>query len=202
VAESDRDREIAKSVEGLSPKEAYALRHFKFSKQAEISPSKSAEMYELYQNGTDCEGIRKLNPGFGLGQIVHARVRDGWDVKKEEYQHRLLETAGPRVMQAQVESTQFLADMLAAAVKMNWEAVKRYLQDGNKDHLKDTPLEGGVTMRQMREIIDTLQVATGQDKKKVVKHEGELTVRASKRVNQEQAADVLAALATEAPKKE
>lgn len=193
------DKALVRSDEFLTPREAHALRYFKSAKQAEIAPSKAAEMYELFINGKDCEEIRKLNSGFSLGQIVHARVRDDWDLKRDGHQQRLVETVVPQVMQTQMEASLFVKDLLAAAIKLHWEKIQRYLQDGNEIHLKGTPLEGGATLKQIRDIIDTLQAATGQDKKKVVEHRGGVTVT-SKRVNQDEAAQYLEVLAVETKK--
>lgn len=151
-------------------------------------------MYGLFQNGKDCEEIRRLNPAIQLSQIVHARVRDGWDDQKEAYTKQLYVSAGPRVANVQLEASQFLSDMLSAAMKLHWDKIKLYLQDGNEKHLKGTPLEDNVGFRKMSEIIVTLQQVTGQDKKKVVEHRGGLTVNhntAPKKMSSEEAANVL-----------
>ncbi len=196
------DLQLSESIQALTAKEAHALKYFTQAKHLELSPQKAGELYELYANGKDCEEIRRLNPGLGLGQIVHARIRDDWDQKKNEHQQKLFENAAPRVMQVQLETSQYLADMLAAAVKLNWDKVKMYLQDGNTNHLKGTPLEEGVSIKKLTEIIATLQQVTGQDKKKVVEHRGGVTVSHSKsKMTQDEAAALLEAMAEEAARK-
>jgi hypothetical protein len=191
----DPEQRLVLAIEALTPKEAHALRYFGRTNQASISADKASEFYELYLNGNDCEEIRRLNPGFSLGQIVHARVRDDWDLKREEHQQKLLVHAPPRVAQVQIESTQFLSDLLAASIKLHWDAIKKFLQDGNPTHLQGTPLSNGASLKQIRDIIDTLQAATGQDKRKVVEHRGGLTVSHTKRVSPDEAAQALEVLA-------
>lgn len=200
--ENRQEVALQRAVEALTPKEAHALRYFKTARQSEIAPSKAAEMYDLYLAGKNCDDIRRLNPGFSLGQIVHARIRDDWDLQREEHQQKLMSTAAPQVIQAQVETSLFLTDLLTAAVKLHWEAIERFLQTGDKTHLKGTPLENGASMKQIREILDTLQSATGQDKRKVVEHRGGVTVNhGPRRVEPDEAAEVLEVLAIEPPKR-
>lgn len=167
---------VIAAVDKLPENEQAALRYWKQARQTEISVDTSNEMYELYINGKNVDEIRRLNKGFSLGQIVHAKVRDAWDARKEEHRQSLQTEVAPRVMDAQLEAADFLGDMLAASVRLYSEPIKRFLQDGNKAHLKGTPLENGLTLKQLRDTIDTLRTVTGQDKKSVVEHRGSVGV--------------------------
>lgn len=167
---------VIAAVDKLPENEQAALRYWKQARQAEVSRETSDEMYELYINGKNVDEIRRLNKGFSLGQIVHCKVRDSWDLRKEEHRQALQTEVAPRVMDAQLEAADFLGDMLAASVRLYSEPIKRFLQDGNKAHLKGTPLENGLSLKQLRDTIDTLRTVTGQDKKSIVEHRGTVGV--------------------------
>ncbi len=190
----EKETALARAVEALTPAEAHALRYFKQARQPEVSPDKSAEMFELYLNGKSCDEIRRLNKGLSLGQIIHCRVRDEWDLKRDQHRASLQVEVVPRVMDAQLEAADFLGDMLAASVRLHGDAIKMFLQTGDKGHLKGTPLESGFTLKQIRDLIDTLRAVTGQGDKKVVEHRGSVSVDHTPRVSQDEAADILDAL--------
>ncbi len=167
---------VIAAVDKLPANEQAYLRYWKQARQAELSKETSDELYELYLNGKNVDEIRRLNKGFSAGQIVHCKVRDAWDARKEEHRLALQTEVAPRVMDAQLEAADFLGDMLAASIRLYHEPIKKFLQDGNKIHLKGTPLENGFTLKQLRDIIDTLRTVTGQDKKSVVEHRGSVGV--------------------------
>lgn len=175
---SDEDKEVrlARAVEALSPQEQYALVYSKENKQMEVSRDKADEMFDLFLNGKTCDEIRKLNKGIGLGQIVNCRVRDEWDARRDEHRRSLIEQVPPRVKDAQLIAADFLSDLLAASVLLHWDNIKKYLQDKNKAHLEGTPLEKGVTFKQIKEIVEMLRAVTGQENRKTVQVEGSVDV--------------------------
>jgi hypothetical protein len=191
---SDEKSLTVKAIENLSAKEAYALKYFSEKRQAEVSFEKAEQLYQLYVNGKTTEDILRLNNGLTLAQIVHAKVRDKWDLRKQEKEENVIASAAPQIMQTQIESSLFMKDLLTAAIKLHWDSIQLFIQTGDKSHLKGTPLENGVSLKQIRDIIDTLQAATGQDKKKVVEHRGGVTVTSGK-LDDKQAVTALEILA-------
>lgn len=177
----------------LPQNEKYALQYFQNSKQSPISPSTAGKMFELYLVGHSCSEIRKLNPAYTLGQIVHAKVTYNWDQQREEHINEIVSTARSRVQQSELESVGLMCDMLAAARKMHGDKYKKYLQSGDE---KD--LAGAMevySFRQFKEILEMLLKITGQDVKRVkAEHHHTVDVlpqSSSGPISSEAAADIL-----------
>jgi hypothetical protein len=92
-----------------------------------LSPVYCAQLFELFLNGTTCEQMAVLNKGTELGAILHSRIRDRWDKRREEYLGELYNNVKVRFHQSQIETVYYLADGLAAAHKLNGAKVKKYL---------------------------------------------------------------------------
>lgn len=147
----------------LTTNEQNAIERWLGRNEPPLSASIADKFYELFLQGNTCEQIHRLNPAVYMGAIVHARIRDRWDSRKNEYLSELYSNTKARLSQAQMESVHFAADMLAAVHKLNTEKVKRYLQTGNPEDLI------GVTMlptsiKSYKDLWETIQKATGQDK--------------------------------------
>lgn len=162
-------------VQALSDRERKAYQYFCQGDQDVISEELSGKLLELFQQGKDCEEIRRLHPGIGLGQIVHARVRDRWDEKKDASLYRLRTEVPQSVERTQLESAAFLSKWLLVAHKKYGDKLDQFLATGNEALLVGTPFES-MTLRGYREVLEALAKATGQDQKKTVKVTGGITV--------------------------
>ncbi len=143
----------------LSDKELKALAYYRASDEYPIGVDLQAQMFELFLNGKSCDQIQKVNPNFGLGQIVSARVEGEWDEKREEYRNFLLVNTQQRVMQSQLEATVLLADILAATNKIYSQRLTKFLQTGDEKHLGDLKIN---SVRGLKEVVDLLLNLTGQ----------------------------------------
>jgi hypothetical protein len=162
---SDKETRLANALSGLSEKEAGAYRYFVKAKQAPISEDRADEMFELYLQGADCDEIRKRVQGFGLGQIVAARVMYGWDSRRGEYR-RDLETQVPvRAAQVHLEQVDFISDLLTASQVSTRKKIREYLATGNEKLLEGLPLPK--TIKDYKELVQLFMTATGQDKKRI-----------------------------------
>lgn len=151
-----QDNDEDKRLQFLEAGERYAYQIHCKSNDPEIATSTAEQFWELFKNGKDCNEIRRLNSGFRLGQIVHARVRDNWDIRRKEHQKRVQEEAPRNVLVTQLEAAEFVKDAIAAAMKLNTDSFKRYLQTSDEKHLEGTMLEKGMTFRQFKELLDLM----------------------------------------------
>ncbi len=198
TALSEIDKRRSAVLASLNERETQAYRYFIRAKQPELGPELSADLYQLFAQGKSCEDIRRLKPGLAFGAIVHARVRDGWDLQREDRQRELVEKVPAMVQQTQLESADFLSRMLAATHKMFSEKIDLFLATGDKTHLIGTPLET-MSFKQYEKILELLLHTTGQDNKKTVNVTGGITVTpgAKKRLTDVEAAAILDAIDVE-----
>ncbi len=127
----------------------------------------SMSLFQLYLHGLTCEEIlsQEANKGFTMGQLLEARVRDGWDTRRQAYLDRLFSTIFDRVKQTQMESVSFTTDLLAAAHKLYGDQLRKFLQTGDeKDLGKAADLIKSLDA--YRKVADVLLKMTGQDKDK------------------------------------
>lgn len=176
---TEKEERIAKALSFLNDKEKQAYKFFLASinrKEAVEIPEEPREaLYLLYQTGKSCEEIRRLNhPRFSLGQIVCARVTDKWDERLDEYRANLAPAVVEQVQQVQFESASFIADMIIAVHRLHGEAIRKFIQTGDKNLLKGTPLEN-MNFKQYAELIKTLLAVTGQGENKTVTVKGTVT---------------------------
>ncbi len=172
VAEELSPRERALKL--LTPAETTALA---VESRAEASKELADDMYELFMRGLSCDEIRRRNPGLSLGQVVRARIQYGWDERLREYDDRLLANARAGAQRIGLESVEFISKLIAANHKLTLQHVERFLQSGNPDDLGAAAV---MTVKQYRELLDTLVKLTGQDTQRVkgevlhrVQHEGQ-----------------------------
>lgn len=194
--------------QALTQKELEAYQKYKESGKPSLSPITSAEMLRLYLLGHSCEEIAKLNPGFGLGMIVKARVEHKWDQHKDEHLDALLTDMRRLVQQNQVESVRFVGDAMAAFQKLNGEKFQRYIQTGDVTHLGDLKDMG---FRQYKELLEMHLKLTGQGEQKKVsgevlhRHVAEQTnapaIRVDKPMKAQEADDLLKLIEGEVVKK-
>lgn len=127
-----------------------------------LSPVTAAKFYALFLNGSDCQEICRLNDGlYSVGMILEARVGYGWDRKRDQYLESLYSSISDRARQAQLESVAFVSDMLTATARLHGDKVKRFLQTGDENEIKDLPIK---SMSGYKQLIEMLLKLTGQDK--------------------------------------
>lgn len=145
----------------LTERELREYRIYMRLKQPPMAPSAEGEFFRLFLNGVNCEEIHRLNPnGFSLGAIVRARIEFDWDQKRREHQEQLSLRIRDRVMQVQLETTERVANELAASNKAINERVLRYIQTGDDKALEGT---GIGTLKHLKETVELLLKLTGQD---------------------------------------
>ena len=158
-----------KQVE-LSPREKSALELHLASSEIPLAPKTSAEFLALYLNGYTTEEIQKMNPGFKLGIIVHARLTHDWDRHKREYIDTLMTQTRETVQKTQLEAVRFASDAMTVYHRVLGAAFKKYLQSGREEDLGKEFL-GQMNIRNYKEFVALLLQLTGQDTKKQVSGE-------------------------------
>lgn len=171
---TNEDENLALAT-SLTPREEAALRVWSGLGQPPLSPSLSAKLYELFLRGRSCLEIVDLNPGISLGAVVSARVRDNWDVRRQEYRLRLEEEVYDRVRTSTLETLDRLSLELHASNKLAMAKLQRYLQTGDENEIKDMNLDSS---KHMAGIVSLLRELTGAGDKK--KHEVSVTLTSSK----------------------
>ena len=149
----------------LSPAEKKIYQDWQENKsKPSISPATAAKLFGLFVHGISCQEIVNINtPAFCIEQVLEARVRDGWDEKRRSYTDDLYAGVLNNVRQVQVESIQFVSDMLAAAHKHHGNKLRRYLQNGDEKELDGMSVD---SFRTYKSVAETLLKLTGQDKDK------------------------------------
>lgn len=127
-----------------------------------LSPDASARMFELFLNGSDAREIHRLNKAFPLGGVLDAQVRYKWTKMRDDYVIELQGRVREKVMKAQMETTELMTDILAAARKKHSDKLKKFLQSGDE---KD--LDGVInidTIQGLMKVTEGLLKITGQDR--------------------------------------
>lgn len=162
---------VLAALDRLSQEEKMAYDLYSASGKPSLSVDTSLKLYELFLQGTSCQEISRLNPGFGLGMIVKARVDHLWDSRRDSHLTDLYAKTGERLRQIGLESVNFISDFLAAIHKSNGDKIKRYLQTGDEDLLKTIDF----SPKQYKEFIEILGKVTGAENKKTLEHKGTVT---------------------------
>lgn len=119
----------------------------------------SLQLYELFLNAYSCEEICRINgEKYPLGQIVDARIRYDWDRRKQEQIESLYSRIEDKVVRVKNNAVSYLADLLAAAHKLNGEKVQKFLMEGNPEVLDGLKLS---TIKDYREIVNMFILLTG-----------------------------------------
>ena len=115
----------------IDDKERAALAYWLASKVPELAPAKRMELMALYLRGYSTDQIRKEHPVFSLGQIVHAKIVDRWDIAVEQYAQRLRDSMIDQVALTTMETARTLVDVLAAANHFLGVKARKYLETNN-----------------------------------------------------------------------
>ena len=182
----------------LTPREDVALFRWKSAgKLMPLSPSKAVEFFALFLNGTSCEQIVDLNPGYDLGLVIHTRLVDGWDRRVAEHRDMLYRDIRESTKQLQAEAVVFTADTIRAAHKLLGQKLKRFIQTGDVKALEGMHESFLIrSQKQYRDAVEMLLKLTGQDRETKVQHDHNVNVPSTPTgpMTPEQAADMLAAL--------
>ena len=152
-------------LESLSPNERKAYEKYVSDNKPALSPKTAAEMFEVYLQGSNCEEIAKLNPAFGLGIIVKARIDYDWDGQKEQYITTLFSNIKEKIQKNQLEAIEFNALSMAVFHKLYSAKFKKFLQTGNEEELGDLK---GFSFKVYKDLSENIMKLTGQDKKQQV----------------------------------
>lgn len=167
----------------LTPGELYAYNQFllKYCKNGSntypIAPGTKEGLFALFLNGKTIGEIRKLNPQFSLGQLVHAAIEDDWAQTKSAYLETMVQRAKVRAIQATAEGLEFAADLVAALRKQHGDHIARFLQTGDINDLGAAT--STTVIRQLKELTELLSKLTGADQTKKVKFEGVMEHRSA-----------------------
>ncbi len=127
---------------------------------APLAPSTAGKFFELFLQGHSCEEIAKLNPGFGLGIVVKARLDHHWDDLRNEHMLELMKGIRSRVQQSHLEAVVFAADAMAVYHKLMGDKFKKFLQTGDPAELGEFK---NASFRTYKDFVDMLLKLTGQD---------------------------------------
>jgi hypothetical protein len=191
-------KERAESL--LNAEDRKILRDFEESGKPGLGPSLCTTFFELFLNGKTEREIQKLNPVYDLGSIIQARVKYNWDEKKDKYISELQSGVVARMLQVQMEATNFMADVLSATHKRYGTAIKRYLQSSDPKDLEGFDINN---IQAYSKSIEALLKITGQDQKKKIELGGtvnsnvQISDMSEKALTPEQAAALLEILAAD-----
>lgn len=153
-----------KCIRLLSDEENGLIKKYLESGGKRLSTETAASFFSMYLNGYDIKEIHRLNKAFPYEAILIARVSNDWDKEKDDYLSKLQENIKEKLLKSQLESINFLSDLLSATHKKHGDKLKKFLSSGNE---KD--LEGAMTVdsiSQLLKVIEGLNKITGQDKTK------------------------------------
>jgi hypothetical protein len=157
-----RDKLSLAAAVVLTQSECEVLEKYVQSGGRELSPDSIARFYELFLNGSDCREIQRLNKPFPLEAIIWARVKYQWDMQKDEYIAQKQMVVRDKVMKAQLEATDLVADMLVVARRQHGDRLKKFIQTGDEKDL------GGAmrieSLHSLMKTIESLLKITGQDR--------------------------------------
>lgn len=186
----------------MTQKELEAYQKYLQSGKPDLALTTSQNFFALFLNGHTCEEIAKLNPAFGLGIIIKARVDHDWDRQREEHIQGLLASIRQTVQKTQLEGIRFVSDAITAYQKLAGEKFQRYLQTGKVEELGDLK---DMSFKTYKDLLELMMKLTGQstESKKVTgevvhRHQVEKAKPTGDRpMNSIEAADFLAGLEEE-----
>ena len=153
----------------LSAKELEVLEAYLTSGGMPLAPEPAARFFELFLAGSDVHEIHRLNKAFPLGALLDAQVKFKWNERKDKYASDLQDKVLDKVRMAQLETTELMTDILAAARRKYGDKLKKYIQSGN-----DADLDGVIDVSDIKNLVkltEGLLKITGQDRVQKVKTE-------------------------------
>lgn len=156
----DSSTALARVEKALTPKEKEAYLKYVEANKPPLAASTAANFFALFLQGHTCEEIAKLNPAFGLGIIVKARVDHSWDLARDENLENLMTNIRQVAQQKQLASIRFVTDAMAAFEKLAGEKFQRYIQTGDSAQLGEWK---DMSLKQYKELLELLLKLTGQE---------------------------------------
>jgi len=160
IEESFEDR----CLKVLSEEEYECVKKYLESGGKKLSTETTASFFSMYLNGYDTKEIFRLNKAFPYESILIAKVTGNWDKEKEDYLGKLQENIKEKLLKAQLESINFLSDLLSATHKKHGDKIKKFLTSGNEKDLEGTMSVDSVS--QLLKVVEGLNKVTGQDRPK------------------------------------
>lgn len=153
-----------KCIRILSEEEYTLVKKYLETGGKKLSTETAASFFSMYLNGYDTKEIYRLNKAFPYESILIARVTGDWDKEKEDYLNKLQENIKEKLLKAQLESINFLSDLLSATHKKHGDKIKKFLTSGNEKDLEGTMSVDSVS--QLLKVVEGLNKVTGQDRPK------------------------------------
>lgn len=144
----------------MTPKEQEAYQKYVEANKPPLAVSTAGNFFTLFLQGHTCEEIAKLNPAFGLGIIVRARIDNDWDTQRDQHLEHLMLNIRQVAQAKQLGSIRFVSDALAAFEKLAGEKFQRYLQSGDASQLGEFK---DMSFKQYKELIELILKLTGQE---------------------------------------
>lgn len=173
---SEKEIRLATALKALDGRERSAYKYFVTNEVRGIPEQDADRLYAIYSRGSNCEELRRLFPIYSLGQIVAARVMWFWDERKTAQVKQLQKEVPDKVETVQLETQEFLANLLHAVSKRSNDALRMYIATGEEGHLINAGIALPKTMKELKDLIETYGKVAGTDTKKVqVTHTGQVT---------------------------
>jgi hypothetical protein len=170
----DSSTALARAEKVLTPKEREAYQKYVEANKPPLAVSTAANFFALFLQGHTCEEIAKLNPAFGLGIIVRARIDNDWDTARDEHLEHLMANIRQVAQAKQLGSIRFVSTALAAFERMAGEKFQRYLQTGDITQLGEWK---DMNFKQYKELIELILKLTGQENSTTKKVTGDVLHR-------------------------
>ena len=144
----------------LTKEEEHEYRSFCTLGLPHIPPEDELGMFQLFLNGSTSDEICRVNNGkYTKGQIVNSRIEGRWDDKVNEYKSTLLAKQIDRLQMVQVESLNFMANLIYATNRLNNEKILKYMQSGDHKELGDLQIG---SLAGYKTAIELLHALSGQ----------------------------------------
>jgi len=116
-------------------------------------------LYDLFQQGRSCFEIHLANSHIPPGAIVDARVRFGWDIRKDQYEKRLEATTKAKAMNSTASALEFVSDLLLVVKLKHQDAINKYIATKDPAHL------AGIikvdTVQQLKTLVEIQSILAG-----------------------------------------
>ena len=173
---SEKEVRLATAIKALDGRERSAYKYFVTNEVRGLTEQDQDRLYAIYSRGSNCEEIRRLFPIYSLGQIVAARVMWHWDERRDAQTKNLQKEVPAKVETVQLETQEFLANLLHASHKRSNDALRMYIATGEEGHLTAAGITLPKTMKDLKDLIEMYGKVAGTDTKKVqVTHTGQIS---------------------------
>ena len=120
----------------LTEDEQRGLAKWQSKEEPPLSEGLSDQLYSLFVSGKSCQEIKRAHGSLAFGAIVDARVRFGWDERREAYFQKLHKETEEVTLNANLIAVKFLSDLLNLTTILQGEAIAKYLATRDPVHLE------------------------------------------------------------------